>query len=86
MQLTSAQDLSQMTVQAVWNTDSALRQIPHFSAAVVGRCKESGVDSVYDLIDLEDDDRNNLLKLDNRQMRDVARFCNAYPSTSRSLV
>lgn len=69
-----------MTVQAVWNTDSPLRQIPHFSTALVAQAKEANVESVYDLIDLEDDARNALLKMDSRQMRDVARFCNAYPS------
>lgn len=31
-------------------------------------------------MDMEDDKRNDLLKLKNEQMADVARFCNRYPN------
>lgn len=74
--------MSQMTVQAMWNTDSPLRQIPHFSAEILERCSKAQVEKVDDVLDLEDDERNRLLStLDSRRMRDVAKFCNAYPST-----
>ena len=69
-----------MTVQAMWNSDSPLRQIPHFSSNVVARCKEAKISTVYDVMDLEDNERNDLLQMTTRQMRDVAKFCNAYPS------
>ncbi|KDQ16775.1 hypothetical protein BOTBODRAFT_106485 [Botryobasidium botryosum FD-172 SS1] len=75
-----AMDLSQMCVQAVWDTDSPLKQIPHFEPEVMKRCKDAGVESVYDIMDLEDDQRNQLLQMDARQMRDVATFVNAYPN------
>lgn len=75
-----AMDLSQMVVQAMWETDSPLKQIPHFSNEVIARCKAAGVESVYDITELEDDQRNDLLRMDTRQMRDVAQFVNAYPS------
>lgn len=35
---------------------------------VIKRCKEAGVESVYDVMDMEDDQRNKLLQMDNRQM------------------
>lgn len=75
-----AMDLSQMCVQAMWETDSPLKQIPHFDNEVIKRCKEAGVESVYDVIDLEDDQRNQLLQMNGKQMRDVAAFVNSYPA------
>ncbi len=37
-------------------------------------------ESVFDVMDMEDEDRNTLLKLSDAQMQDVARFCNRYPN------
>ncbi|KAF8761911.1 Sec63 protein [Rhizoctonia solani] len=39
MNATNAMDLSQMCVQAVWESDSPLKQIPHFDAETIKRCK-----------------------------------------------
>lgn len=75
-----AMDLSQMCVQAMWETDSPLKQIPHFETEVIKRCKDAGVDSVYDIMELEDDRRNELLQMTPAQMRDVATFVNSYPT------
>ena len=47
---------------------------------IIGRCKENGVESVFDIMELEDDVRNKLLDLSDDQMADVARFCNRYPN------
>ena len=44
------------------------------------RCKEAKIESVYDIMEMEDDDRNALLQMDARQMRDVAAFVNSYPT------
>lgn len=63
-----AMDLSQMCVQAMWETDSPLKQIPHFEPEVIKRCKEAGVESVYDVMEMEDEQRNALLQMDSRQM------------------
>lgn len=35
----NAMDLSQMVIQAVWDRDSPLKQIPHFTREVIERCK-----------------------------------------------
>ncbi|EGO30085.1 putative RNA helicase [Serpula lacrymans var. lacrymans S7.9] len=75
-----AMDLSQMCVQAMWETDSPLKQIPHFEPEVVKRCKDEGIESVYDVMEMEDDKRTALLQMDARQMRDVATFVNSYPT------
>ena len=38
------------------------------------------VESVFDIMDMEDDSRNKLLSFSDVQMHDVARFCNRYPN------
>lgn len=35
---------------------------------------------MFDIMELEDDDRSKLLQLSDAQMADVARFCNRYPN------
>ncbi len=72
-----AMELTQMCVQAVWDRDSPLRQIPHFSTEVINRCKAAGIDDVYALSDalpeMEDAERDKLLQMDRKQLADVAR-------------
>ncbi|KAH9988137.1 Sec63-domain-containing protein [Russula vinacea] len=75
-----AMDLSQMCMQAVWDRDSPLRQIPHFEPDVIKRCNDAKISSVYDIMEMEDAQRNELLQMDSRQMRDVAAFVNSYPT------
>ncbi|OBZ77999.1 putative U5 small nuclear ribonucleoprotein helicase [Grifola frondosa] len=47
---------------------------------VIKRCKDAGIESVYDIMEMEDDKRNEVLQMDTRQMRDVATFVNSYPT------
>ncbi|KAI0258389.1 Sec63-domain-containing protein [Gloeopeniophorella convolvens] len=75
-----AMDLSQMCVQATWDRDSPLRQIPHFEPEVIKRCNDANIDSVYDIMEMEDAQRNEVLQMDSQQMRDVAAFVNSYPT------
>lgn len=35
---------------------------------------------VFDIIEMENDERDDLLKMDEGQMTDVAKFCNRYPN------
>ena len=35
---------------------------------------------MFDIIEMENDDRENLLSLSQAQMTDVAKFCNRYPN------
>ncbi|KAG4304942.1 hypothetical protein PORY_001617 [Pneumocystis oryctolagi] len=77
-------ELSQMCVQAVWDRDSPLKQIPHFTENIIKKCIDAGLESVYDLgeflADASEDSRNKLLEMDPKKMRDVANFINNYPS------
>ena len=76
----AAMELSQMLTQAMWNKDSYLKQLPHFNSETIQRCKDSEVESIFDIMELEDDIRDKLLEMNNDQMADVARFCNRYPN------
>ena len=49
----AAMELAQMIVQAVWDSESPLKQLPHVSTDTVKRCKEAGIESVFDLMDAE---------------------------------
>ena len=43
-----------------------------------------GIESIFDIMEMEEDDRNNLLQMSETQMADVARFCNRYPNIELS--
>nr|CAI5865607.1 unnamed protein product [Callosobruchus analis] len=76
----AAMELAQMVTQAMWSKDSYLKQLPHFTNEVIKRCADKNVETVFDIMELEDDDRSKLLQLTDSQMADVARFCNRYPN------
>lgn len=76
----AAMELAQMTTQAMWAKDSYLKQTPHFTQEIIKRCQEKNIETVFDVMEMEDEDRNSLLQLNESQMADVARFCNRYPN------
>ena len=43
-----------------------------------------GVESVFDIMEMEDEERNALLQLSDSQIADVVRFCNRYPNIELS--
>ena len=80
----AAMELSQMVTQAMWSKDSYLKQLPHLTSEMVKHCTEKRVETIFDIMELEDEERNALLSLDENQMVDVARFCNRYPNIEMS--
>lgn len=76
----AAMELAQMATQAMWTKDSVLKQLPHFTGEITKRCQDKNVETVFDIMELEDIDRSRLLQLTDIQMADVARFCNRYPN------
>jgi pre-mRNA-splicing helicase BRR2 len=80
----AAMELSQMVVQGLWNKDNPLMQIPHFTKEIIERCEayegEEQIEGVFDILSLEDNVRNDLLRLSNDRMAAVAVFCNSYPN------
>jgi pre-mRNA-splicing helicase BRR2 len=85
----SAMEMSQMVVQAMWDRDSPLLQIPHFTSDIVSTLKNN-----YDISDIEEfmgamDPSENKdykklvaeMKLDNKQLMEAAAFTNEkYPN------
>ncbi|KAF9507958.1 hypothetical protein BS47DRAFT_1285102, partial [Hydnum rufescens UP504] len=55
-------DLSQRCVQAIWETDSPLKQIPHFNTDVINCCQDAGMELVCNIMEVEDDKRDWLLQ------------------------
>ena len=80
----AAMELAQMCTQAMWNKDSYLKQLPHFTQDIIEKCKEKKIETIFDVMDMEDDERNELLALNNSKMADVAKFCNKYPNIELS--
>ncbi|KAI8793415.1 U5 small nuclear ribonucleoprotein 200 kDa helicase [Biomphalaria glabrata] len=76
----AAMELAQMVTQAMWSKDSSLKQLPHFTADIIKRCQEKNLESIFDIMEMEDKDRSELLQLSESEMADVARFCNRYPN------
>jgi pre-mRNA-splicing helicase BRR2 len=80
----AAMEVSQMIVQGLWSKDNVLMQVPHFTAEIIQRIYRHGsnerVETVFDILSLDDDVRNDLLRLPEDKMIDVALFCNTYPN------
>lgn len=76
-----AMDLCQMTTQGLWNNDNVLKQIPFFTENILTKCKNFKVNTVYDIMELEDEDRESILEgLTEHQVAEVANFVNKYPN------
>lgn len=81
----SAMELSQMVVQAMWQKDSPLKQIPHFDIDTIKAAQKFGINDVDGFIDAMDPDENpdykkliKALDLDGRQLQEAATFTNEY--------
>uniref|UniRef100_A0A673WH17 U5 small nuclear ribonucleoprotein 200 kDa helicase n=1 Tax=Salmo trutta TaxID=8032 RepID=A0A673WH17_SALTR len=51
---------------------------------LISQCISQGVESIFDIMEMEDEDRSGLLQLSDTQIADVARFCNRYPNIELS--
>jgi pre-mRNA-splicing helicase BRR2 len=78
----AAMEVSQMTVQGLWDSTSNLMQLPHFTKELCDKCAEKEVETIFDLMDMEDADRNALLQLSDAKMAQVAAVCNKYPNVA----
>ncbi|CAI1964349.1 hypothetical protein SEUBUCD650_0E02620 [Saccharomyces eubayanus] len=77
---TTAMDLMQMLIQGVWDVDNPLRQIPYFNNEMLEKCRAMNVETVYDIMALEDEERDKILTLGDSQLAQVATFVNNYPN------
>ncbi|KAL7228567.1 hypothetical protein ACSBR2_007309 [Camellia fascicularis] len=78
-----AMEVSQLVTQGMWELDSMLLQLPHFTKDLAKKCQKNpgrSIESVFDLMEMEDNERWGLLKMLDSQLMDIARFCNCYPN------
>ena len=84
----SAMEMSQMVVQAMWDRDSPLKQIPHFSNEVIKAANDFGAKDMFEFMELMDPSENKnyekmikRMSLDNKQLAQAAAFTNDnYPN------
>ena len=85
---TSAMEMSQMVIQAMWDRDSALKQLPHFSPETVKAANEFGIKDVFEFMEAMDPSENpkydaliKRLGLSKQQLAAAAAFTNIkYPN------
>ncbi|PON97647.1 U5 small nuclear ribonucleoprotein 200 kDa helicase [Trema orientale] len=78
-----AMEVSQMVTQGMWERDSMLLQLPHFTKDLAQRCQENpsrSIETVFDLVEMEDDERSKLLQMTDSQLLDIATFCSRFPN------
>ena len=80
----SAMEMCQMVVQAMWDRDSTLKQIPHFSPETIATAKNAGITDIFEFMEaMSGDDSAALVKhlqLDRKQLTQAAAFTNKYPN------
>ena len=80
----SAMELCQMSVQAMWDRDSPLKQVPHVGDAAVAAAQKRNLSDVFDFMEaMSDKDSAALVKamgLDKKQLMQAAEFSNRYPN------
>ncbi|CBI36671.3 unnamed protein product, partial [Vitis vinifera] len=72
-----------LQAMGMWERDSMLLQLPHFTKDLAKRCQENpgkSIETVFDLVEMEDDERRELLQMSDSQLLDIARFCNRFPN------
>jgi hypothetical protein len=59
----AAMEMCQMVVQGQWEKDSPLLQLPHFTPQLAAAAAAKDVSTVFDLVEMEDEDRRELLQV-----------------------
>ncbi|KAI9745256.1 MAG: DEIH-box ATPase [Claussenomyces sp. TS43310] len=84
----NAMEMSQMVVQGMWDRDSPLKQIPHFTPEVIKAANASGVKDIFEFMEAMDPTENpnynalvQKLGLSQSQLGQAANFTNSkYPN------
>jgi pre-mRNA-splicing helicase BRR2 len=76
----SAMELCQMVTQGMWDRDSVLLQLPHFTKELARRCQENGIESIFNLAEMTVDDMRDLIQLPCSQLQDIIGFIKRFPN------
>nr|GMC50701.1 DExH-box ATP-dependent RNA helicase DExH12-like [Ipomoea batatas] len=82
-----AMEVSQMVTQAMWECDSMLLQLPHLTKDLAKKCQENpgkSIETVSDLLEMEDGERRELLQMPDTQLMDIARCSHCFPNMDMS--
>ncbi|KAK4370819.1 hypothetical protein RND71_010294 [Anisodus tanguticus] len=81
-----AMEVSQMLTQGMWERDSRLLQLPHITKELAKKCQENpgkSIESVFDLLEMEEDEKHELLQMSEAQLMDISEvgpvFAPRYP-------
>ena len=81
-----AMEFCQLIVQALFDRDSPLKQIPHFTPEIFEKCKEANIVTLFDFMDVDDEKRKWILSdLSAAQVSQVAQFVNSFPNVNVDL-
>lgn len=75
----AAMELSQMITQSLWQKDPVLMQIPGVTREVAKAAASNGAETVFDIVDMSEDDRVEALQLTESQMVDANAWLARYP-------
>ncbi|KAF8063039.1 BRR2A [Scenedesmus sp. PABB004] len=78
----AAMEMSQMVVQGQWEKDSPLLQLPHVTPELASAAAAKGVATVFDLAEMEEEERRELLQLSDRQLEELLAVAGRYPDIS----
>uniref|UniRef100_A0A0D9VYU9 U5 small nuclear ribonucleoprotein 200 kDa helicase n=1 Tax=Leersia perrieri TaxID=77586 RepID=A0A0D9VYU9_9ORYZ len=79
----NAMELSQMVTQGMWDRDSVLLQLPHFTKELARRCQENegkAIESIFNLVGMSTHEMQDLLQLSNSQLQDIIEFIKRFPN------
>jgi len=78
-----AMELSQLIIQAMWDNDSHLKQLPHINKEILEKFQSEAPNcvDVPDILDIDEDTRSKILDgLSKKQINDIIRATNRYPN------
>lgn len=80
LNVTKLMDLSQLIIHALWYNDNLLKQVPFFDDNTLLRCSENNIETIFDIMSLDDNKKKTIIDLENVKLSKVAEFINKYPN------
>jgi pre-mRNA-splicing helicase BRR2 len=74
-----AMEFCQLLTQGLWTKDSWLMQLPHFTKELAAKCAEEEISGVFDVLDMEDKERETLLGMTGDKIKDIIEYAEAFP-------